>query len=169
MADPVTHPKTRFVARLDSDKNAGWQLRLPKRHPQGPLTHYFADAAYGGSDKALAAAIAMRDRMFASAGLPVESYDRSQPNKKRVNDGLPLGISFGDRKHRVRLARFQWIAFGSRDGKQLKKVFAVKMTGFEQALDLAVQWRFELTGMRPTPEQYAVALDYKKKLEDTGS
>ena len=62
-------PADRYLVRLNGPRTAGWQLRIPPRHPLGPLTHMFSDSIYGGSERAKEEARGMRDRMLDFDGL----------------------------------------------------------------------------------------------------
>lgn len=156
---PNSIPADRYIVRLDGKKNAGWQLRIPPRHPQGPLTHYFPDSAYGGSDQAKEAARAMRDRMMARAGLDLLPKGHAVPKSGRPVDGLPAGITLGIYKPSVtRVLRITWVAYWSENTIQRKKTFSVFKYGFDEALLLALKYRAEKTGLQAKPSEIAAAM-----------
>lgn len=152
-------PQDRYLIRLHDQHTRGWQLRVPARVPPGPLTHFFADSSYGGTDGAKEAARAMRDRMFERAGQLLQPRGHFVAKKDRPAQGLPVGISLGHRSGSRSAQRpsWYWIAYWSENGRQRKKGFSVTKLGFGQALALALELRLSHTGIAATPEQVKAA------------
>lgn len=157
-------PEDKYLFRLQGRSGDGWQLRLPARMPQGALTHFFADTAYGGADAAKAAAKAMRDRMFERAGEPLHAKGRNKASRSRKLQGLPVGLSFDYKRLANGGGRaFRWLAVWQENGKHCKKTFSVEKYGFERALELAVALRHEKAGTLPTKEEMAAAMALKAR------
>lgn len=154
-------PADRYLVRLDGKKHSGWQLRIPPRHPQGPLTHLFSDSIYGGIEKGKEAARAMRDRMLERAGLDLLPKGHAVPKKGRVIPGLPAGITLGISPSPKRALRLGWIAFWSENNRQHKRSFSVFKYGFEEALRLALTLRAEKTGLQPKPQEIEAAMQLR--------
>ncbi len=76
-------PSSNFIVRCDGLRVAGWQVRIPPWHPQGPSTKLFSDSVYGGTRAAKKEARAYRDSVFKSAVLAV-------PKTKRFHSHLVL-------------------------------------------------------------------------------
>jgi hypothetical protein len=163
-------PADRYLVRLNGSRVSGWQLRIPARHPLGPMTHLFSDAICGSGEQAKEAARAMRDRMLERAGLALHPKGHAIPKKGRVIPSLPVGITLGISPSDKRALRLGWIAFWSENNRQHKRSFSIFKYGFEDALHRALTLRAEKTGLVALPKEVQAAMQLRslanKALQD---
>lgn len=146
------------LVRLDGRGTYGWQFRVPSWHPQGPLTHYFSDARYGSSAKALAAARAYRDQFFAETGMPLRPKVQRPCGPVGLNNRSGLSGVFLQGAVRSGKALWCWGALWSEDKQPQKQRFYISTWGYEGAFWEAVNLRQKKTGVLFTNEALRQAL-----------
>ena len=146
MRDPLRPTALRHLIRLDNAKLAGWQLRLPPWHPQGPSTRYFADSLHGSADKALAAARRARNVAFKEAGLPLIPKGLHPLGEVGASNSSGLtGVCMTVYYARKSAA---WVALWTENKKAKRKAFYIGGHTYEEAFRLAVELRQAKTGIR---------------------
>lgn len=165
----------RHIVRLDSDRNCGWQVRIPFWHPRGPSSQYFSDSRLGGPDLALAAAKAARDRLFGEQ-LSRRSPQTHRSNTRNTSGAVGLTFSVEIRAGRRQPLFCAWVAYWSPPGQgQCKTTFSVgKNRDFWTAWDCALRARQERTGVSLSTWELAKArlhamLVYRAYLEQDWS
>lgn len=117
----------------------GWQVRLPVWHPLSVGREYselFSDSKFGGDAKALKAARARRDDLFADAKLPLSLGGRTKTTRNTT--GM-VGVVLGFDSRRQGLGAFKWIAqwqakTRGKTTEQKKQQFGLSVYGFDFAL-----------------------------------
>lgn len=104
----------------------GWQVRA--RREGNRLSKFFADTRHDGSEGALAAAVAYRDKLLEELPPP-----DARPRKAWSNTGV-VGLSVREKKHDTAgpaIVQLNWVAA---DGKRKGSSFSVEKWGLRQAL-----------------------------------
>ncbi len=146
------------IGRLKAARNAWyWVVNFARRGE----THYmrFYDLKHGGADKALAAAVAWRDRQLAATR--ALTYREFHAQRRSNNTSGVPGVHF---LKNARQPEGIWQAkIKLPDGRKVTKMFSVHKFGAEQAFKHAVAARGELLALvddrpylyHPTAKQFA--------------
>ncbi len=135
------------VTRAKKAKNA-WYWRVTFRRRGKRYSRTFHDLKHGGSKKALAAAIAWRDRQLKRTG--VLSFREFCAHRRSNNTSGVAGVHFlrsAAQPHGIWQAKIKLP-----DGRKMTKSFAVRRFGERQAFRLAVAARakmLDLVAERP--------------------
>lgn len=133
------------IIRLDQPATGtyGWQVRLQR----GGVRHarYFSDRASGGSQQALAAAVAWRDERLATLASGVQA--RVCVSSARNSSGV-IGVSRVIIRSSLGVEYVFWQASWTPvQGRRQTIRFSVKRHGDEVAFQLAVAARRQATGL----------------------
>lgn len=150
-----------YLVRTDSDRSKGWQLRIPSWHPDGPVTIYFADAAYGGSEGALEAGRTRRHAVFTARGIQMVRHHH-ETNTRNVSGIVGIAPLYDPRARDPNALR-GWTAYYSEDGRQIKKRFSFASYG-SGALSRAIEWREANAKVQFTSIQLVAIYDLQSEI-----
>lgn len=133
----------RYIQRID-DSYHGWKVALRRENKE--MHKYFADSVYGGTPKALVAAMAWRDEVeakHATVGYAIWRRERVHPTNTTGLVGVYRGINVKNRGG-VELKFYYWQGYWAGvDGKRNSRTFSINKYGEEVAKDLACRARRE--------------------------
>lgn len=154
------------VTRLKVAKNA-WCWRINFRRRRKTYSRGFHDLKYGGSKKALAAALAWRDRTLKRAG--VLSFREFHAHRRSNNTSGVAGVHFLTSERQPKGAWQAKIKLA--DGRKVTKSFGVARFGERSAFKRAIAARADMLALidnrpylhHPTAKKFAARAAAKEE------
>lgn len=143
----TAEPELRYISRLDTPETHAWRVQYV-RGLSKPIQEYFTDAALGGKDAALQAAIRFRDAVVAAhAPPPPPPWAKARRNLKFGDKPEEfVGISLVADARTGRKFCYCWSAQIHLEGKIVRRRWSIRAHGYVGAFRLASKFRNEMTG-----------------------